>query len=50
MRCMISLPASSPADLVATLKEVGVRDGVVEVGAKEVGPHSLRRLVGHLHS
>ena len=44
------VPTSSLADLVATFKEIGVRDGIIEVGAKEVGPHSLRRLVGHLHS
>ena len=35
--------------LVATLKECGVGDWVVEVRAKEVGSQSLGRFIGHLY-
>ena len=36
--------------LVATLKEGGVRDGVVQVGPEEVGPHTFGRFICHLHT
>ena len=41
------LPGSG---LVATLEEGRVRDGIVEIGAKEIGTETLGRLIGHLDS
>ena len=34
--------------LVAALKEARIGDGVIEVGAEEVGSEALWRLIGHL--
>lgn len=36
--------------LLAAVKELGVRDGVHEVGADDVCPEPFRGLVGHFHS
>lgn len=36
--------------LFATVKEHGVRNGVVEVGSKEICSHPFRWLVGHFYS
>lgn len=35
---------------VAAFKELGVRNGVIEVGAEKVGPQPFRGLIGHLHT
>ena len=35
---------------IATFKELWVWDGVIEVGAQEVGTQPFRRLIRHLHS
>lgn len=35
--------------LLAAVEELGVRDGVHEVGADDVGPETFGGLVGHLH-
>lgn len=34
---------------LGAVEKGGVGDGVADVGAEQVGPHPLGRLVGHLH-
>lgn len=36
--------------LVATLEEVGVRNGIIEVGTEEIGTETLGWFISHLHS
>lgn len=36
--------------LVAALEEVRVRDGIIQIGAEDVGTHALWRLICHFHT